>query len=79
MIICFREKWDDRLVEGPDAETICCYVLKGRIDSGEYDYSPEWTQRAKDALLKKQAMSFMTSRSGYEYEDFYVANVERAV
>ena len=31
MIVCFKEKHEDRYVQGPDLEAICAYVLRDRI------------------------------------------------
>ena len=31
MIVCFKEKHEDRYVQGPDLEAICAHVLRDRI------------------------------------------------
>lgn len=76
MIVTFYEKHENRLVEGPDLETICARVLKERIeDTMGYGLSvwyDEDTENAQRALDQGRAVEYLLARRSYEYEDFEV-------
>ena len=83
MIICFKEKYGNRFVEGDSLESICSYVLKERIEDTFDDGLSVWyddqTPQAKLALEHGKAFAFMRSRSDnlYKYEGFYIITTEK--
>ena len=87
MIICFKEKYGDRYVQGPDTEAICAHVLRDRIadtygeNFGNDDTTSIWyeedTGLAQEMLDKGRATYYMQQRSRHhEYEGFFVVHVE---
>ena len=88
MIICFKEKHDDRFVEGPDLDTILAHILRERISDtygamfgGEDDGVSVWydddTTRAQRFLKTGRAAEYMRFRRRHEYEDWYEVRVEK--
>lgn len=79
MLICFKEKYDDRFIEGSDKENICSKVLKERIDDtmgyGPSVWYDEDTENAQRALDSGKAYEYLKSRQDYEYEGFYIVAV----
>lgn len=90
MIVCFKEKHEDRYVQGPDLEAICAHVLRDRIADtygamyGDFDsadtvsvWYDEDTPLAQEMLDKGRASHYMQQRSRHhEYEGFFVVQVE---
>lgn len=81
MIICFKEKHEDRFVEGDCKEDILAQVLQERINdtygrlfrtsnTNSIWYEDE-TEKAQQALENGQAVQFMTARRSYEYENWF--------
>jgi hypothetical protein len=82
MIICFKEKYGDRYVEGDSAEQICAHILKKRIEDTCPDGTSIWygddTPSAKAALLKGDARRYLALRRDAEYEGYEIITPEKA-
>ena len=89
MIVCFKEKYGDRFIEGENLQAILAHVLKERIEdtygamfgkgtenSDMSIWYEEDTEKAKKLLDEGKAVAYMSSRRGHEYEDWFEVRVE---